>query len=152
MKYTLTLEQMEHRGGTVLHTEEGTSTAQERNNVFQSSSGRTPEFLSWQRDYRRMIAAELPEGWIIAHWSIMHFEISAFLVDPSGAYWYLSCSDVRFFPGGWYKDILIRTAKGLDDYTGGRNCFTTLENLWSELQVQAGFRAGAMFMALPERA
>jgi hypothetical protein len=116
---------------------------------FESSSSKTPEFMEFQKDYRHMIANELPDGWKIAAWSVGHFYISAFLQNKTGAYWYLSCSDVRFFPGEWHRSILIRTAEGLKDYTGGRNCYTTLAGLNDELQVQQGFRAGAMFVMVP---
>lgn len=43
-------------------------------------------------------------------------------------YVYFSISDVRHFKKEWHDHILIRSAKGLDDFTGGSNGFTTLED------------------------
>lgn len=43
-------------------------------------------------------------------------------------YAYFSISDVRHFKNEWYDNILLRSAKRLDDFTGGANGFTTLEN------------------------
>ena len=42
---------------------------------------------------------------------------------------YISISDVRYFANEWYSHILIRTAKNEQDYRGGFNHYTTLENL-----------------------
>ena len=42
---------------------------------------------------------------------------------------YVSISDVRFFTNEWYNNILIRTAKNEQDYYGGFNHRTTLNEL-----------------------
>lgn len=42
---------------------------------------------------------------------------------------YISISDVRYFTNEWYSNILIRTAKDEQDYRGGFNHHTTLEDL-----------------------
>ena len=57
-----------------------------------------------------------------------HYCFSAFL-KANGKYIYLSIDDVRFWTNNWYKQILIRLAKNDRDYIGGRNCYTNLESL-----------------------
>jgi hypothetical protein len=42
---------------------------------------------------------------------------------------YISCSDVRFFPHGWYEHILIRRVKHERDFTGEANHYTSLDLL-----------------------
>ena len=92
---------------------------------FQSSSGLTEEFASFNRDYRSWVKKNLPEGADLVAWSRGHFECSGF-IERAGRFVYFHTSDVRFFPDGWYNDILVRTAKSAKDYAGGMNQSTPL--------------------------
>jgi len=87
---------------------------------FESSSGKTPQFKSFVRDFRseyKKIAARIGAN---IELSVGHFYISGFF-ERGGKYVYFSIPDVRFFPGEYYVNILIRTAKSNKDYTGGCN-------------------------------
>jgi hypothetical protein len=92
---------------------------------FQSSSGLTEEFAAFDRDYRSWVKKNLPKGSALVAWSRGHFECSGF-IERAGRFVYFHTSDVRFFPDGWYNDILVRTAKSTKDYTGGMNQSTPL--------------------------
>ena len=90
---------------------------------FESSSGLTEEFASFSREYHAWMKKHLPIGAKLVEWNRGHFYCSGF-IERAGKFVYFSFSDVRFFPCGWHDNILIRTAKGAKDYTGGanRNC------------------------------
>jgi hypothetical protein len=57
-----------------------------------------------------------------------HYCFSVFIGNGRGKYVYLSVSDVRG-SSSWYKSVLIRTAASDRDYTGGRNCYTSLSGM-----------------------
>lgn len=68
------------------------------------------------------------------HWQLVnvgrnHYCFSAFIKSAENKCAYISIPDVRYFPNEWYGYILIRTAKDEQDYKGGFNYHTTLENL-----------------------
>ena len=68
------------------------------------------------------------------HWKLVnirknHYCFSAFIKSAENKCAYISISDVRYFPGEWYKHILIRKVQHEQDYRGGFNHYTTLENL-----------------------
>ena len=68
------------------------------------------------------------------HWQLVnvnknHYCFSAFIKSAENKCVYISISDVRYFSNEWYNHILIRTAKNEQDYRGGFNHYTTLEQL-----------------------
>ena len=63
---------------------------------------------------------------------INHYCFSAFIKSAENKCVYISISDVRYFTNEWFSHILIRTAKDEQDYRGGFNHYTTLENLDSK--------------------
>lgn len=63
----------------------------------------------------------------LVNFSPNHYTFSGFF-ELNGKYVYFSISDVRFFKNQWYNHILIRTATSITDYTGGSNCYTSLED------------------------
>ena len=92
-----------------------------------SSGGTTGEdFNTFARLFKKHIQKNLPEGFKLVAFSKGHYYVSGF-VERGGKFVYFSVSDVRYFPGGWHNNILIRTAKNEKDYTGGSNGYTTLE-------------------------
>ena len=103
---------------------------------FESSTGKTPEFMAFARMYRARIKAESRiAGLDVVSWMNGHFYCSAFLLNRiTGKHVYLSCSDVRHFPNGWADDILVRTAEHDKDYTGGQNNRARLETLGESLR------------------
>lgn len=101
---------------------------------FESSSSRTPEYLAWYRLFKREFTALLTNlgmtGIEISHPN--HFDMSGFFTNPArNQIWYFRIEDIR-----WSKDkMLIRTAKGYKDFTGGHNQYI-------DLKVGAGVFAG----------
>ena len=52
------------------------------------------------------------------------YYFSGFFTSPSGQAYYFSCSDVRHFG---YDQLLIRTAKDYNDFTGGSNQYCDID-------------------------
>ena len=92
---------------------------------FESSSGTTQEFLDFCKDFKKHIKQNLPDGAELV-FNRGHFYVYGF-VKRLDKYVYFSISDVRHFRDGWYNDILIRTAEGEKDFTGGSNSQTSLD-------------------------
>ena len=99
---------------------------------FKSSSGLTPEFAAFAKDFKKHIATHLPNNAMLVNFSREHFYCSGF-IKRGEKYCYFSISDVRHF-GDWQTNILVRTAKGEKDYTGGSNCYATLENFTERVE------------------
>jgi len=96
---------------------------------FESSCYTTPEFVLFCKEYKKEIKKRLPEDCKIVSWNRGHFYVSAFIKNEAGKYVYLSMPDVRYSPNEWFNSILVRTAQHEKDYTGGSNCYSTLDNL-----------------------
>lgn len=94
---------------------------------FTSGSVIDEDFRVFARLFKGYATNNLPEGANLVRFSRGHYYVSGF-IERQGKFVYFSISDVRFFPGGWHNDILVRTAVTDHDYTGGNNCYTTLEN------------------------
>lgn len=93
---------------------------------FESSSGRTPEYLQWFRCFKREFTKFLTEQGAskVSIGKPNHFDMSGFFTINHQC-WYFSISDLR-----WSKDsMLIRTAKDERDFTGGPNQYISLDNL-----------------------
>ena len=93
---------------------------------FVSSSMKTKEFTSFAKDYKQFIKDILPNGSELVSYNIGHFYISGFIKN-NDKFVYFTTSDVRFNVNEWLNNILIRTAKNDKDFTGGSNCFTSLD-------------------------
>ena len=91
--------------------------------TFESSSGLTPEFALFAKQFRAYVTRNLPDGIKLVSFTRGHFYVSGFILNANtGKYVYFSSDDVRWdLCGGWYKKLLIRTAKHDKDYTGGAN-------------------------------
>lgn len=94
---------------------------------FESSSGTTEEFLAFVKDFKKYIKANLPTNAELINFSKGHFEAYGF-IKRNKNFVYFSISDVRHFRDSWYNNILIRTAKGEKDFTGGSNSQTSLKD------------------------
>ena len=93
---------------------------------FESSSGKTPQYLTWHRQFRRAFIQflQLHGATNIVIGKPNHFDASGFFTMPDGQIWYFSISDLR-----WSKDrMLIRTANSYKDYCGGSNQYISLAN------------------------
>jgi len=103
--------------------------------VFESSSGRTPQFAAFSSAYRRHLVNSLKgSDFKLVTWSVGHFYCSAFIENQHNfKLAYINFSDVRFFPGDWLNHVLVRSAQHMKDYTGGRNTYTPLCHLVAQL-------------------
>lgn len=98
--------------------------------VFASDSVKTEQYRKFTQELKSYIVKKVKPDFDLAKWNEGHFYVSGFLKHrQTGKYVYFSCSDVRFFKGGWYRDLLIRTAEHDSDYTGGSNETSTLPDL-----------------------
>lgn len=94
---------------------------------FESSSGRTPEYLEWHRLFKREFTKFLKDEGIteISIGKPNHFDMYGFFTDQRGQPWYFSVGDIR-----WSKDnMMVRTARDYKDFTGGRNQYVSLANV-----------------------
>lgn len=91
---------------------------------FESSSQRTPEYLQWHRLFKKEFTSFLKERKAenIDIGNPNHFDMSGFF-DMEKQIYYFSVGDLR-----WDKAaMLVRTAETHKDYTGGSNCFISLD-------------------------
>lgn len=97
---------------------------------FSSGSYTGEDYKTFQTKYINYLKTMCREN----HWQLVnigrnHYCFSVFIKSGENKCVYISISDVRYFVGEWYGHILIRTAKDEQDYRGGFNHYTTLENL-----------------------
>lgn len=97
--------------------------------IWEFSSGPTTgeDFNIFAKMFKKFIKKNLPEGSELVSFNKGRYDLFGF-IKKSDKFVYFSISDVRHFPNGWLNNILIRTAKSDNDYTGGSNCSTNLEN------------------------
>lgn len=98
---------------------------------FESSSTKTPEFISFCRTFKSEFTKELQSiGATNIVFNNGHFYISGFFTLGSQA-WYFSLSDVRGMEyclnQSCMGKLLYRTAKDYRDFTGGMNRYATIE-------------------------
>ena len=98
-----------------------------RNWEFSSGGTTGQDFKIFARLFKKEIERQLPGDVQLLKFSAGHYYVSGFIYR-NNRYVYFSISDVRHFPGGWYDNILIRTAKSDGDYTGGCNNYTQLRD------------------------
>ena len=100
------------------------------NYEFSSGCYTGEDYKSFQTRYINYLKAMCREN----HWRLVnvgknHYCFSAFIKSAENKCVYISISDVRYFSNEWYNNILIRTAKNVQDYRGRFNHFTTLVDL-----------------------
>ena len=85
---------------------------------FESSGGRTPQYLEFHRTFKREFTNLLkPLTKEISISKPNHFDLTGFFKLNDDRIYYFSIGDLR-----WNKwSMLIRTAKDFKDYTGGSN-------------------------------
>ena len=96
---------------------------------FESSTGRTPQYMEFHRTFKREIKKLLePHVKRIEVSKPNHFDVSGFFELNDGRIYYFSLSDLR-----WSKEkLLVRTAKDFKDYTGGMNQYIPLDDNFGE--------------------
>lgn len=101
-----------------------------------STGGMTgDDYLKFQAGFRRVLAGIAKQaGYQIHQFNKNHYCCPAVLKQTqTGAFAYLSISDVRFWPNQWYTSILYRQMRHQTDWTGRENHYCTLEELAGEL-------------------
>lgn len=63
-----------------------------------------------------------------------HYEFSAVIQRNDGQYVYIAISDVRYWTDQWFTNILVRTMKHENDWTGGFNNHCMLDELESKIE------------------
>ena len=97
---------------------------------FSSGCYTGDDYKSFQTKYINFLKAMCRNN----HWQLVnvgknHYCFSAFIKSAENKCVYVSISDVRYFSDEWYNHILIRMAKNEQDYRGGFNNYTTLDDL-----------------------
>lgn len=101
-----------------------------KNVTFESSSSRTPEFNSFAKSLKREIKRKLPDI-IELHFNVGHFYLSGFIKNnDSNKFAYFMTSDIR---PSVPNNVLVRSATGLKDFTGGPNKFVSWDTFIDEL-------------------
>ena len=100
------------------------------NYEFSSGCYTGEDYKSFQTKYINYLRSICKNN----HWRLVnvgknHYCFSAFIKSAENKCVYISISDVRYFSNEWYDHILIRTAKDEQDYRGGFNNYTTLDDL-----------------------
>lgn len=100
-------------------------------NTFESSTGRTPEFIEFLKDVKKYLTYKCENTDLkIKQLHGGHFYFYGFLENKkNGKLVYFSCSDVRHFPDEWFNHLLIRTAENDTDWTGGSNNYCRLPEI-----------------------
>lgn len=93
---------------------------------FVSSSGKTPEFLSFARKFKIAFDNEIDKyNGLLIEYYVGHFYVSGFFKLATGQLIYFSLPDVRTWqnnrPDTFYGSMLWRTVKNIKDFTGGKN-------------------------------
>ena len=87
---------------------------------FESSSGKTPEFLAFARTFKRELTDALRSAVNAENvtFNVGHFYVSGFFT-VNGQAWYFATGDVRGMTQSY--GLLLRTARDYRDFTGGAN-------------------------------
>lgn len=94
------------------------------------------DYKKFQREARAALK-ELADaaGYTLHRFLPNHYQFSAILQEhETGAYAYVSISDVRFFRNAWATNILYRQMRDEYDWHGGANHYCTLTGLSTALQ------------------
>jgi len=108
-----------------------------RGHTFETSTTHTPEYLKFLKDFKAAIKSLLPDRCDMLRFKPNHFDTSGFIRRQDGqkhTYVFVSISDIRYWPDEWATNILIRTASGPEDYSGGPNNYTTLERFTRDVE------------------
>lgn len=94
------------------------------------------DYKKFQKEARTALK-ELADaaGYILYRFLPNNYQFSAILQEhETGAYAYVSISDVRFFRNEWATNILYRQMRDEYDWHGGANHYCTLTGLSTALQ------------------
>lgn len=95
------------------------------------------EYSDFKRNYKSVLR-EISKriGFELHSFRNIFYSFSAVMKsNTTNQFYYISISDVRFFKDEWAKEILYRTMENEHDSTGGKNRYSTLENLAENLSI-----------------
>jgi len=103
---------------------------------FESSSGKTPEFLKFVKVFKKEFKKELEKhvGIKDIKFSVGHFYVSGFFTTNNDEIYYFTTPDVREYvhaiisnPYSVWCQLMYREAKDYKDYTGGVNRYVHIK-------------------------
>lgn len=105
------------------------------NHQFSSGVYTGDDYEQFQRSARIALREEAEHaGYKLERFLGNHYCFSAVLYNKElDAYAYVSCSDVRFWPGEWVNHMLYRQMKHAEDWTGGANHYCGFSELGHSL-------------------
>lgn len=105
---------------------------------YKFSTGSYPgeDYVKFQREAKQALKELTSEaGYSLYSFNANHYCFSAVVQEnKSGAFAYISISDVRFWPDEWAHKVLYRQMKHEKDWTGGANHYCRLTELPDMLQ------------------
>ncbi len=103
--------------------------------IEDGGSETSPEYRNFQSNYRSVLKEICKDiGMELHSFSKNHYDFSAVVKsNNTNQFYYISISDVRYWKNEWADDILYRTMEHDKDWTGGSNCYTTLQELAENL-------------------
>lgn len=99
-------------------------------NSLPSSSPYETSTRKLDRKTKSYLKSILPEAKIFGFKG--GFCMTSGFVEMNGKFVYISIPDIRF-NRNWSSNILIRAARDEQDYTGGRNNYTTAERMSADI-------------------
>ena len=106
---------------------------------FRFSTGIAPgkDYLDFQKDFKKVLSGIAEDaGFALYNFNKGHYECAAVLQQKdTGAYAYVSISDVRYWKNEWITHILYRRMTHAKDWSGGHNHYSSLENLAESLKL-----------------
>ena len=106
------------------------------NKEFEDWGGETSsEYNNFQTNYKSVIKEICNDiGMNLHSFNKNHYEFSAIVKsNTTNQFYYISISDVRYWKNEWANNILFRTMENDKDWTGGRNCYSKLQDLSENL-------------------
>lgn len=91
----------------------------------------SPEYKNFQTNYRSVIKDFCKDIDMELHsFNKNHYEFSTIIKsNKTNQFYYISISDVRYWKNEWANNILYRTMEHDKDWTGGSNCYSSLQDL-----------------------
>ena len=96
---------------------------------FEQSSYKIPEFIAFSKEFKKQIKVELKAiGAELILFNTGHFYLSGFFRKSE-----------HFFYFSWHNadnNLMYRTAKDTQDFTGGSNCWIALEDSFERMNLK----------------
>lgn len=99
--------------------------------AFSTGSTTGSDYLAFEKNMRADLKKQAEaNGMELYAFHKNHYEFCAVLREKeTGAFAYISISDVRFFKDEWHRSTLYRTMKNEKDWTGGANHYAPWKDI-----------------------